>query len=46
VVPPTVSVPIKAHRSTGERSTKLLVGIVVVFLVCHVVRLVIQVSIL
>ena len=28
----------------NERSTKVLVGIVVVFLVCHVVRLVIQVD--
>ena len=30
--------------SSGERSTKLLVGIVVVFLVCHVSRLVIQIE--
>jgi len=43
VVPSAGSASIKAQRAAGERSTKLLVGIVVVFLVCHVVRLVIQV---
>ena len=31
------------YRS-GERSTKLLVGIVIVFLICHVSRLVIQIE--
>ena len=33
-----------ALNSGNERSTKVLVGIVVVFLVCHIGRLVIQVS--
>ena len=33
-------------RNKGERSTKLLVGIVVVFLVCHVFRLAIQVDVI
>ena len=36
--------PPAALAGGNERSTKVLVGIVVVFLVCHVVRLVIQVG--
>jgi hypothetical protein len=43
VMPSAGLASLKAQRAAGERSTKLLVGIVVVFLVCHVVRLVIQV---
>ena len=44
IVPSAGSASLKAQRAAGERSTRLLVGIVVVFLVCHVVRLVIQID--
>ena len=40
--PLTTSAP--SGGGSNERSTKVLVGIVVVFLVCHVVRLVLQVN--
>ena len=41
-MPSPLAVPTSAKQGNGERSTKVLVGIVLVFLTCHSMRLVIQ----